>query len=114
MKETIYLKVIDKLSREQKKLVANAVKCLKKGGVLVYSTCTHSPEENEAVVDFVLKNFPVSLEKISLPLKCRSGVSSWNGADYDLDVDKLCRIYPQDNDSEGFFVSKFKLLEDVK
>ena len=65
------LKVVKKLSREQKKLIANAIKCLKVGGSLVYSTCTHSPEENEEVVDFALKNFPVKIEKIHLPLRCR-------------------------------------------
>src|SRR3989338_714082 len=61
-------KVIDNLSRQQKKMIAFAFKCLKKGGTLVYSTCTHSPEENEGVVDFALKNFPVKIESISLPL----------------------------------------------
>jgi NOL1/NOP2/sun family putative RNA methylase len=107
------IKVVDKLSREQKKLIANALKCLKVGGTLVYSTCTHSPEENEAVVDFALKNFPVEIESINLPLKCRSGVENWKGADYDSNVEKCCRIYPQDNNSEGFFVSKLKLLEEI-
>src|SRR3989344_4365369 len=53
------LKVVEKLSREQKKFIANALKCLKVGGILVYSTCTHAPEENEEVVDFDLKNFTV-------------------------------------------------------
>jgi NOL1/NOP2/sun family putative RNA methylase len=108
------IKVVDKLSREQKKLIANAIKCLKKDGVLVYSTCTHSPEENEAVVDFALKNFPVSVEKVHLPLKCRTGVTHWEGTEYSSETEKTCRIYPQDNNSEGFFVSKIKLLEEIK
>ncbi|MBM3232475.1 RsmB/NOP family class I SAM-dependent RNA methyltransferase [Candidatus Pacearchaeota archaeon] len=108
------VKVVDKLSREQKKLIANAIKCLKVGGELVYSTCTHSPEENEEIVDFALKNFPVSVEKVHLPLKCRIGVTHWEGAEYSKEMEKTCRIYPQDNNSEGFFVSKIKLLEEVK
>ncbi|MEK6908888.1 MAG: RsmB/NOP family class I SAM-dependent RNA methyltransferase [Nanoarchaeota archaeon] len=108
------IKVVDKLSREQKKLIANAIKCLKVGGTLVYSTCTHSPEENESVVDFALNNFPVSIETVNLPLKCRSGVVSWEGQEYSSEMQKTCRIYPQDNNSEGFFVSKIKLLEEVK
>ena len=108
------LKVIEKLSREQKKLIANALKCLKVGGILVYSTCTHAPEENEAVVDFALKNFPVRLESLDLPLKCRSGVTSWNGSQFSDEVSKCARIYPQDNNSEGFFVAKMILMEEVK
>lgn len=107
-------KVIKKFSREQKKLFANAVKCLKKGGELVYSTCTHSPEENEEVVSFALKNFPLEVERVNLPLKCRPGVSGWNGEEFDKGVCKTCRIYPQDNNSEGFFVSKFRLKEEIE
>jgi NOL1/NOP2/sun family putative RNA methylase len=108
------LKVVKKLSREQKKLFAFAVKCLKVGGEIIYSTCTHSPEENEAVVDFALKNFPLKIEKVILPLKCRPGIKEWEGEKFDKDVEDCCRIYPQDNDSEGFFVSKFKLVEEIK
>jgi NOL1/NOP2/sun family putative RNA methylase len=108
------IKVVKKLSREQRKLFVYALKCLKKGGKIVYSTCTHAPEENEEVVDFVLKNFPVKVEKIILPLKCREGVKEWNGKEFDEDVEKCCRIYPQDNDTEGFFISKFTLLEEVE
>lgn len=107
-------KVVDKLSRQQMKLIANAFLCLKVGGTLVYSTCTHAPEENEAVVNFVLSRFPVSLEKVSLPLKCRPGVTEWDGNQYSSEVSKVCRIYPQDNDTEGFFVSKFKLIGEIE
>lgn len=107
-------KVVDNLSRQQKKMIAFAFKCLKKGGTLVYSTCTHSPEENEGVVDFALKNFPVKVESISLPLKCRSGVLKWNDEEYSEEVGKCCRIYPQDNDSEGFFIAKMTLLEEIE
>ena len=35
----------------QKKILASGYHLLKKGGVLVYSTCTYSVEENEEVVD---------------------------------------------------------------
>lgn len=107
-------KVVKKLSRQQKKFIAFALKCLKSGGTLVYSTCTHSPEENEGVIDFALKNFPVKIESLDLPIKFRPGVTSWDGEDYNPEVNKCSRIYPQDNDSEGFFVCKMTLLEEVK
>jgi len=107
-------KVVNKLSRQQKKFFALAIKCLKVGGTIVYSTCTHAPEENEEIVNFALKNFPVKIETIKLPIKCRPGVTSWQGESFSSEVAKACRIYPQDNDSEGFFVSKFTLLEEIK
>lgn len=46
-----------KLSRLQKKLVASAVRMLKPGGTLVYSTCTFSREENEEIVIWTLNKF---------------------------------------------------------
>ena len=107
-------KMIYKLSRLQKKFIAHALKCLKIGGTLVYSTCTHAPEENEEVIDFAVKNFPVKVESISLPLKCREGITEWDNKTYSNEVKKVCRIYPQDNDSEGFFVCKLTLTDEIK
>ncbi len=43
-----------KLAKLQKKLVSSAIKMLTPGGTLVYSTCTFSKEENEAIVTWVL------------------------------------------------------------
>lgn len=105
-------KVVVNMGRMQKKLLATALGCLKVGGTLVYSTCTHAPEEDEAVVDFALRNFPVKLETVRLPLRARPGISSWKDEAY-ADVSKCCRIYPQDNDSEGFFVAKLTLLKEI-
>ncbi len=107
-------KVINNLSKMQKKFIAFAFRCLKVGGSLVYSTCTHAPEENEEVLDFALKNFPVKVESISLPLKCRQGITKWNNESFSKEVEKSCRIYPHDNNSEGFFVSKLTLMEELK
>ncbi len=107
-------KVVEKFSRQQKKFLAFALKCLNPGGTLVYSTCTHSPEENEEVIDFAVKNFPVKVESIKLPLNCRKGITSWYDKSFSKEVEKCCRIYPQDNDSEGFFVCKMTLLEEIK
>jgi len=107
-------KVIKNFGRQQRKFIACAIKLLKKGGTLVYSTCTHAPEENESVVDFVLKNFPVKIETLSLPIVCRSGITEWEGDSFSQEVKKACRIYPHDNDSEGFFLAKFTLLEEIE
>jgi len=107
-------KVVKSLSKQQKNFFSQAIKLLKVGGTLVYSTCTHAPEENEAVISFALENFPLKVEILNLPLKCRPGIDSWQEESFNKEVNKACRIYPQDNDSEGFFVSKFTLLEEIK
>ena len=106
------IKNVFNLSKMQKSLLSSAIEILKPKGELVYSTCTHSPEENEEVVDFILKKFPeMKIEQIKLPIKCRQGITKWNGKDYDNKVTKSCRIYPQDNNTEGFFIAKFKRMK---
>lgn len=109
-------KVINKLSRQQKKFIAFALKCLKKSGILIYSTCTHAPEENEEIMDFAINNFPVKIEPVShlLPLTTRLGITSWQEKKFNEQVKLSCRIYPHDNESEGFFLAKLTLLEEIK
>ena len=104
---------IKSLSKLQKKLFQKAFEILKEGGEIVYSTCTHAPEEDEEVVDFALKEFKdkIKIEKINLPVKCREGITRWNNEEYDERVKFCARIYPQDNNSEGFFVAKFKKIK---
>ena len=101
------------LSRLQKGLLASAVEILKPNGEIVYSTCTHAPEENEEVVDFVLKEFgnDINIEKINLPVKCRPGITNWSDNNYNKNIEKSCRIYPQDNDTEGFFIAKMRRVK---
>jgi len=106
------IQTVKNLSGIQKRLISNALEFLKPGGVLVYSTCTHAPEENEEVVDFALKKFgnKISIEKISLPLKCREGITDWENKKYSEELKNACRIYPQDNNTEGFFIAKMRKL----
>jgi len=106
------IKTVKALPRIQKQLVLSAFEILKSGGELIYSTCTHAPEENEGVVDFVLKELKgkVKLEKISLPIKTREGIMEWEDEKFSNEVKKCTRIYPQDNNTEGFFIAKFRKL----
>ena len=107
------INTIRKLSGIQKSLFNSAFKILKIGGEIVYSTCTHAPEENEELVDYALEKFKnkIKIEEIKLPIKCKSGVTAWVGNEYSNKVKQSCRIYPQDNHTEGFFITKFKRIK---
>lgn len=105
-------KFIKNLAGIQKKLVAEAIKILKTGGEMIYSTCTHSPEENELILDFLINQFDIQVQEINLPLKLRSGICEWNGKTLDKEVCKSRRLYPQDNNTEGFFLCKIKKLSE--
>ncbi len=101
-------KLASHLAKTQKNLLRTGFGLLKKGGTLVYSTCTLEPEEDEGVVDWLLKEFDdARLEEIELKgLKTSPAVVSFEGKTYSDEVKKCLRIWPQDNDTEGFFVAK--------
>lgn len=102
--------MIKKIASTQRKLISSAIKILKEGGEMVYSTCTLAPEEDEMIINSLLKNYHVKIEKINLPLKFRGGVTIWKGEKFSDELKKCARIYPQDNDTDGFFLCKIKKL----
>jgi len=105
--------VFRRISFEQKSLLHRGYCLLKKGGVLVYSTCSLEPEENEAVVDWLLKRHrKTEMEEIRLTgLRRGNAVAEFGGDSYSPEVGKCLRLWPQDNDTEGFFVAKIRKLE---
>jgi NOL1/NOP2/sun family putative RNA methylase len=107
------IKTVKKLHHVQKQLFSEAIDLLKPNGTLIYSTCTHAPEENESVVDAMLEEFKdkIKIEKITLPIKHREGITEWQGRKYSSKVKQCARIYPHDNNTEGFFLAKFKKLK---
>ncbi len=102
--------MITKLARQQKELLENAYNNLKPGGEIVYSTCSVEPEENEGVVNYLLKKYPsAKLVSVNLPgLKTSPPILEFEGVQFHPSLDKVIRIWPQDNDTEGFFVAKIK------
>ncbi len=103
------IKTVFNLSKMQKSLLSAAIEILKPGGEIVYSTCTHSPEEDEEIIDFILKKFPeIKIEKISLPVQFAQGITNWKDQEYAEDVKYSCRIYPHETNTEGFFIAKLR------
>lgn len=101
--------MVQRLSMLQKKLITTAFNLLKPGGVMVYSTCTLEPEEDEAVVSHLLETCPdARCEPINLNIKRSPTVTEFEGTVYHKDVRNCLRIWPQDNDTEGFFVAKIR------
>jgi|FLOH01.1.fsa_nt_gi tRNA (cytosine49-C5)-methyltransferase len=99
--------IVRKMAGIQRQLIQAGFMALKPGGTMVYSTCTQEPEENEANVSFLLEKFPdAKLEEIKLNIKRSDAVLEFEGQKFNPEVKKCLRIYPQDNDTEGFFVAK--------
>lgn len=103
------LKRIKRLARIQKRLVLNGFSLLKNGGILVYSTCTFAPEENENVINYLLrKRENAELEEISLNIRHAPGLTIWGEKEYDPVMKKTLRIYPFHNGTNGFFVARIR------
>lgn len=103
--------MVRRLSITQKQLIETGVDLLKKDGILVYSTCSLEPEENEGVVDFLLKKYDnVKLEEIKLSLKRSPAILEFENKKYSEEIKKCLRLWPQDNDTEGFFVARIRKL----
>lgn len=104
--------MVRRLARMQKKLIMTAWKVLKPGGTLVYSTCSTEPEENEAVVSHLLENAKnARMLEIDLPIKRGAPVLEFEGETYNPEVHNCLRMWPQDNDTEGFFVAGIRKEE---
>jgi len=102
-------KVIERLSRLQKSLLESASKMLREDGSIVYSTCSIDPEENEAVIDYAINQLNLKVEKVHLAgLKYREGLTKYADMSFAEEVKDCIRIYPFDNQTEGFFVCKLK------
>jgi 16S rRNA (cytosine1407-C5)-methyltransferase len=98
----------------QTKLLVAAIKMCKAGGEIVYSTCTLSVEENEFVLSKVLENYPVELVEIKLPVKSRASMNSFNKKIFPTSMKYAKRIVPWEINSEGFFVSKLRKIDETE
>lgn len=89
----------------QKNLLEAGVSVLKKGGILVYSTCSLEPEENEEVIDWALTNLPIKLEKLELQIGTPA-LLEFEGKTFSKEVAKCIRIVPYEHNTQPFFIAK--------
>ncbi|MFH1056067.1 MAG: RsmB/NOP family class I SAM-dependent RNA methyltransferase [Candidatus Altiarchaeota archaeon] len=94
------LEWVRQLNVIQKKMILSGFDSLADGGRLVYSTCTTTVEENEHVIEYLLRERgKARLEKVKLDgIKLRHGLTEKT---FDC-----ARVYPQDNDTEPHFIAE--------
>ena len=97
----------------QRSIITQAAQMLKPGGMLLYSTCTFSPEENEQTIEFLLQEYPQF--KIC-DIKGYEGFSdgilkaSLSGNEQ---LKKTIRIFPHKMEGEGHFIALLKKEEEA-
>jgi len=89
----------------QKNILDSAFTMLKTGGMLMYSTCTFAPEENEKIAAYLIDKGMEICDMPELSMLCE-GRSEWSGTDYDMS--KTRRIFPHNQKGEGHFAALFR------
>jgi 16S rRNA (cytosine1407-C5)-methyltransferase len=109
------IKKVKPMVRVQRDLAESAFLALKKGGEMIYSTCTLEPEENEGIVTHLLDKFPnAQLEEVTLfdspefaqySDLVKRGIREWNDVYYNPEVSKTYRILPSAK-MMGFYIAR--------
>ena len=92
----------------QRAILKRCLELCRPGGRVVYSTCTWAPEENEAIVDDVLREFSPRWKLIPARLPrfpASPGLVHWRGQRFDDQLENALRVYPHQHDTGGFFVA---------
>lgn len=90
-------------SQRQQRILADIYPALKEGGLIIYSTCSYSEEENEEIADWMSETFNVNTVQIPLNSEWKIQESlSAKHRNYGY------RFYPHLVKGEGFFVSCFQ------
>lgn len=91
----------------QREILVSAAALVRPGGILVYSTCTFAPEEDEQTADWFLENFPeFTCVPCSAPFGRMSDGALCGGLSH-LPAGYTLRVFPMDG-GEGHFVAKFR------
>ncbi len=99
---------IKEMAHKQKRLLYSAINATRPGGTIVYATCSFAPEENEVIVNGLLKRFDGAVEVAPLGLEIPHMVSphlSWQGKTFNTQIKHARRILPSYH-TDGFFVCK--------
>ena len=100
--------IFKKAYRLSKSILEEIIPMLKVNWTLVFSTCTLAPEENEAIVHFILSNYPeMELVPISLESQYRRpGIKQFWKQVFRKEVVNTIRCLPS-KETEGFYIAKF-------
>ncbi|MFV9511516.1 RsmF rRNA methyltransferase first C-terminal domain-containing protein [Tepidibacillus sp. LV47] len=108
------LENIQYCASRQKEILNEAQKMLKPGGILVYSTCTFAPEENEGTIAAFLERYhEFEIEAIpkELAYLFDQGHPEWvNGKQYPS-ISQTIRLWPHQIKGEGHYIAKLRKKE---
>lgn len=100
-------------AERQALILGEAAKTVRPGGVLVYSTCTFSPEENEGTVSAFLRTHEeYSIEETELESSLSPGRGDWIGQPA-AGIDHTLRLWPHLLRGEGHYIARLRKAGNV-
>lgn len=105
------LNIVKENAKRQIAILEEADQMLVKGGTLVYSTCTFSPEENEQIIEqFIQKHPEYIVEKRPNINGFDSGRINWTTSERE-DISRTIRLWPHKLEGEGHFIAVLRKTE---
>ena len=95
---------VEECAKTQHAIIRSAVSMLRPGGLLLYSTCTFSPEENEQTIASLLADEP-EMELLEIPWYEGFSHGRPELADGNEALTRCVRIFPHKMDGEGHFLA---------
>jgi NOL1/NOP2/sun family putative RNA methylase len=90
-------------SQRQRRILADVWPALKKDGILIYSTCSYSKEEDEEIIQWMMENFTIANCQLTID-------NSWGI----VETENGYRFWPDKVKGEGFFIACLKKLDDER
>ncbi len=100
---------VDYCSQMQEKLIEVAARCVKPSGILLYSTCSFAPEENEMIVDGLLQKSRKNITVEQTSHGSNRGLTKFGGWSFDHQLKNALRLYPHVDDTTGFFIARLRI-----
>ena len=95
-------------------LIECALRVLKPNGVLIYSTCSFAPEENEFVVNWLINRFEDKIDLEPVRYGGSSGLTTFGKYAFHSSIKNTKRFYPHVDNTLGFYIAKLRLKRDIK
>lgn len=90
---------LQEINHLQREIIANVVHYVRPGGIMMYSTCTMNPAENEEMAEWICREF--AMEKVSMKDSLPEVLQQ------DIKEETL-QLLPGVHETDGFFMAKFR------
>jgi tRNA (cytosine40_48-C5)-methyltransferase len=90
----------------QMELIEAAIKVVRPGGLLVYSTCSFAPEENENIVNSTLDRFDVKIEPVQYGIE---GLTNFGDIRFHDDMKNTKRLCSHIHNTLGFYIARLRI-----